>query len=94
MYADFSGQDAIVIGISSDSPESHRDFVGKHNLPFLLLSDPERSVITLYGATDPGKKRISYLIDPEGTVRKAYDTVLPENHAKEVLSDIRGFLVQ
>lgn len=93
-HADFAELNAVIVGISSDSPESHGSFAGKYGLPFFLLSDTERSVISLYGASEPGKKRISYLIDPKGIIRKAYTTVSPEIHAKEVLRDIQEFLVQ
>ena len=75
----------VVFGISADSVESHRKFSEKFSLPFPLLSDSEKTVIDAYGAWGEksfmGKKysgilRISYLIDPNGMIAKAYDTKL------------------
>lgn len=78
-----------VIGISSDSPESHKKFIEKYSLPFTLLSDPANTVITMYGAYENGTKRVSYLIAPDGTVAKAYQQVDPATHAQEVLRDLQ-----
>jgi peroxiredoxin Q/BCP len=83
----FKGSELEIIGISKDAPESHAQFAEKYSLPFLLLSDAEQAVIHAYGADEEGRKRISYLIDPEGIVRKAYAKVTPETHAEEVLKD-------
>ncbi len=86
----FKNLDAVVFGISADSEESHRNFAEKYELPFTLLSDPEKKAITACGADETGKKRISYLIDPHGVIMKAYDKVNPETHAEEVLRDLEG----
>jgi peroxiredoxin len=69
--------------------ESHEDFISKYKLPFTLLSDTTKKVIKMYGA-DGGitTKRISYLIDPDGMIAKAYSKVDPEKHAEEVLADV------
>ena len=83
--------------MSRDSVKSHRGFADKHKLPFTLLSDPDAEMIASYGA---GKKkkmpglgflgisRMSYLIDPDGTVAKVYPKVKPAQHAAEVLRDL------
>lgn len=76
-----------ILGVSGDSSESHTKFSEKYNLPFTLLADEKKEVLAQYGANEVGKKRISYLIDPEGIIRKAYRTVAPEKHAEEVLKD-------
>jgi peroxiredoxin Q/BCP len=83
----FKDSELEIVGISKDAPESHAQFAEKYSLPFLLLSDAEQAVIHAYGADEEGRKRISYLIDPEGIVRKAYAKVTPETHAEEVLKD-------
>jgi peroxiredoxin Q/BCP len=79
-----------VFGVSYDSPEKNRAFAEKNNLPFLLLSDRDRSLAKAVGASRallPVPKRISYLVDTDGTVLKAYPSVSPSKHADEVLRD-------
>ena len=85
---------AVVIGISGDSEKSHHNFKQKHNLPFYLLSDPERRVIEQYGAlgekkmygkTYMGIIRSTYIIDEVGRIARVYPKVKPAEHATEVL---------
>ncbi len=91
MYDDFEKAGIVVLGISKDSPESHRAFREKYNLPFALLSDPDGSVIDQYGAKGfLGTKRISYLIDPNGNILKTYPNVDPATHAYEILKDAKS----
>jgi peroxiredoxin Q/BCP len=74
--------------VSADTPESHKKFAEKYNLPFTLLSDTDKKVIKDYGASGLlYTKRISYLIDG-GMIVKAYENVDPANHAAEILKDI------
>lgn len=93
----FKKMDAIVLGVSKDSPAKHQKFIEKYDLPFTLLADEETTMIDAYGAwkeksmygkTFMGIQRISYLIDPTGTVAKVYPKVKPEQHAQEVLEDL------
>lgn len=86
----YEKNDTMVIGISSDSSESHKRFIAKYKLPFLLLSDKDKKVIATYGAVNEaqGTKRISYLIGPDGIIEKTYLQVNPTTHAEEVLADI------
>ena len=78
-----------IFGISADTVESHKKFADKYSLPFRLLADPTRQTIARYEASGPMfSKRISYLIDPEGTVVKAYDDVDPMTHGGEILNDV------
>lgn len=82
-----------VFGVSYDTPEANRSFAEKNNLPFLLLSDRERSLAKAVGASRallPVPKRISYLVGPDGTVLKAYPSVSPSEHAAEVVHDYRA----
>ncbi len=93
-YEGFGKLDAEVIGISSDSVESHRSFAAKHNLPYTLLSDEERKVRKLYGVPNtlglfPG--RVTYVIDRDGIVRHVFSSQLgAEKHVEEALIALRS----
>jgi peroxiredoxin Q/BCP len=98
VYGDFKKQGVVVLGVSKDTPKSHLKFAAKYNLPFTLLSDPAMEMMDKYGAfvekqmygkTVRGTNRISYLINPEGKIAKAYAEVDPANHALELLADIK-----
>jgi peroxiredoxin Q/BCP len=98
MYPNFKKLRAKVFGISADTVKSHKKFVEKFDLPFTLLSDPEKKVLKMYRALGEksmyGKKyigilRTSYLIAPSGKIAKVYENVKPEKHADEVLADIK-----
>jgi peroxiredoxin Q/BCP len=98
VYGDFKKQGVVVLGVSKDTPKSHLKFATKYNLPFTLLSDPEMEMMDKYGAfvekqmygkVVRGTNRISYLINPEGKIAKAYEQVDPANHALELLADIK-----
>ena len=78
-YEQFGSMEAEVVGISSDSVESHERFVEKHGLPFTLLSDEGGEVRRLYGVPNtlgllPG--RVTYVIDAEGVVRHVFSSQL------------------
>ncbi len=96
--ADFEGMDAAVIGISTDSPASHRKFAKQHNLTIHLLSDPEHKVIDAYGAWQPkkfmgkeflGTVRSTFLVDPQGRIAFVWPKVNPWGHADEVKAKLR-----
>jgi peroxiredoxin Q/BCP len=89
----------VVLGVSSDSVESHKKFAEKYGLPFPLLSDTDTNVARLYGAYGEksmyGRKylgvfRYTFLIDKSGTIRKIWSTVKPDDHANEVLATIEA----
>ena len=93
-----SKENAVVIGISKDSVESHKKFKKAHDLPFTLLSDPEAKVIDLYGIwkkrnmygrTFMGTERTTFLIDEEGKIAKIYNKVKPKGHAQVCLLDLK-----
>lgn len=101
-FENFSDIDAVVLGVSTDSVESHRKFAKAYSLPFTLLADENKEVVNLYGVfgekkfmgrTYMGTTRASFLIDPSGTIVKVYPKVKPEIHAKEVLADLESFKV-
>ncbi len=83
-----------VLGVSFDAPEANAEFVLEESLPFRLLSDRERTLAVAVGAASSKSaffaKRISYLVGPDATVRKAYADVDPATHAAEVLADVAG----
>jgi peroxiredoxin Q/BCP len=77
-------KNAVVLGVSPDGAESHRKFIGKHKLPFTLLSDPDKAVMTrydafgekmLYGKKTTGVIRSTVWIDPDGKVKKHWRKV-------------------
>lgn len=98
-YDAFVQQNAVVIGISKDSVASHQKFAQKNNLPFVLLSDPERTAIEaydvwkekkLYGKTSMGVVRTTYLIDETGTIEQVMPKVKPDTNAAEILAYWNG----
>jgi len=89
-FADIGAQ---VIGVSADSPESHRKFAQKHDLSILLLSDEEHTVLKAYDAWKPktmygkefyGTQRDTFLIDPDGMIVAVWRKISPKGHAEEV----------
>ena len=94
---DFTGLDAVVLGCSADSPESHRKFIQKHGLGITLLSDPDHAVMDKYGAYGEkvlyGKKSIcvirsTTLIDPDGKVAWHWAKAKAAGHAEKVREKI------
>ena len=92
-YPQITEKGAVVLGVSKDSIESHKRFEGKHGLPFTLLADEELKVITAYDVLKPGKDgkptksliRSTYLIDEDGIIIKAFDSVKPKDNANQML---------
>ncbi len=89
---------AAVLGISADTVESHAKFREKYNLNFPLLADADHHVAEAYGAwrektrfgkTSMGIQRSTFLIDPEGTVRKVWKSVQVDGHDQQVLDALR-----
>lgn len=98
-FADFKKAQAVVLGVSADSVDSHNNFSSKFKLSFPILSDPDKKVIKAYnawgekkfmGRSYMGIKRISFLINPLGKIVKIYEQVKPADHAAEVLNDIKN----
>ena len=93
-YEEFRAKDVVVIGISKDSVASHQKFAAKHDLPFILLSDPELIAIQaygvwqekkLYGKVSMGVVRTTFIIDENGVIQKVMPKVKPDTNAAEVL---------
>ena len=93
-YKEFEARDVVVIGISRDSVASHQKFAEKYELPFILLSDPDRVAIEAYGVWQEKKNygkvsmgvvRSTYLIDAEGKIEAVMPKVKPDTNAAEIL---------
>ena len=93
-FSDFKKRGIKVLGVSTDSEASHKKFATKYKLPFTLLADPGHAIADAYGVygekkfmgrTYMGVKRITFLIDEKGKIKKVFETVKPEEHAREVL---------
>jgi peroxiredoxin Q/BCP len=90
---------AQVVGVSADSPDSHRKFTAKHALNFPLLSDPGNRVTRLYGVYKKkslygrefmGIERTTFVIDREGVVRKVFPKVKVAEHSGAVLETVKA----
>lgn len=93
-YDEFKNRDIAVIGISKDSVASHLKFAQKHELPFILLSDPDRIAIEgfgvwqekkLYGKISMGVVRTAFVLDEDGVVIKVFPKAKPDTNAAEIL---------
>lgn len=87
--------DAVILGISVDTVESHKAFADKFNLNFQILADDQKKVCRMYGTLTSylGKElasRSTVIIDPEGVVRKLFPSVQPKDHALEIYRTLKG----
>lgn len=91
-HEEFSDLNAVIIGISADSIESHQQFMDKHALPFHLLADEDHQVASEYGVWKEagGIDRSTFIIDPEGNLQKAFRNVQVKGHVDEALAYIRN----
>lgn len=93
-FDDFTARNAVVFGASFDTPEENRAFADDQEYPFLLLS-ADRTIGAMWDVARPADdrfadfaRRYSYLIDPAGTIRRAYDVTDVAGHADAVLADL------
>jgi peroxiredoxin Q/BCP len=86
---------AVVLGVSVDSPKSHNKFVKKFKLPFTLVSDEDRKIVQAYGVWGEksfmgrkylGTHRVTFLIGPDGRIKRIWPKVKPDEHVEEVLA--------
>ena len=93
----FSKRKAVIIGVSPDKPESHIKFITKHDLKVELLSDPDHSVLKMYGVWQKkklygkefyGVVRTTFLIDNKGIIREKWDKVKVKGHADAVFQSL------
>ncbi|HPH95188.1 MAG TPA: thioredoxin-dependent thiol peroxidase [Anaerolineaceae bacterium] len=96
-YSAFLNAGAAVLGVSPDKVKSHLKFKDKFSLPFPLLADETHQVCELYGVwgekkmmgkTYNGVYRTTFLIGPDGVIRKVYENVKPAEHIAEILADL------
>ena len=94
-YGEFQQRGVAVIGVSKDSQDSHQKFAAKYELPFILLSDPERQAIEAYGVWQEKKNygkvsmgvvRTTYIIDEQGMIEKVMPKVKPDTNAADILA--------
>lgn len=88
--AKYDQKNAVVLGVSVDTVSSHQQFCAKDSLTFKLLADSEHEVTTEYGSLGDYKgtalaNRNTFLIDPDGVIRKAWTKVDPQVHSEQVL---------
>ena len=94
-WDDFKEKGAVVLGVSTDGVKSHDKFADKFKLPFTLLADDEKRIVKAYGVYGPqtfmgikytGTSRVTFLIGPDGKIKKIWPAVKPAEHAAEVLA--------
>jgi len=84
---------AVILGVSADSGPSHKAFADKFHLPFSLLADPDKHIIEAYGVKMPllgFAKRITFLIDRQGLIRKIIRDTRTKDHDQQVLALLKG----
>ena len=98
-FADYRKRGIEVLGVSADDEESHKKFAKKFSLPFRLLADTQRKIVTdygafgeksLYGRLFKGIYRITYLIDEKGKIAAVWPKVKPDEHARQILEFVDG----
>lgn len=96
----FEKANCVIIGVSPDSVESHQKFAEKYQLPFILLSDENKTVLekygvwkekNMYGRKYMGVVRTTVLIDEKGIIRKIYPKVKVNGHVEEVANELKEF---
>lgn len=97
-YSAYEQAGVTILGVSPDSPKSHAKFKQKFQLPFSLLADEDHAVCEAYGVWGQkkfmgkeymGVLRTTFIIDPEGNIKKVFENVKPAEHSAEVLAAIR-----
>jgi peroxiredoxin Q/BCP len=96
-FPQFKAKGAVVLGVSVDPVKAHAKFVEKYKLPFTLLADEDKKIVEAYGVWGQksfmgrnymGTHRVTFLIGPEGKIKKIWPEVKPQEHAREVLDEI------
>lgn len=88
----FRERDLTVLGVSTDTADSHARFAAKHDLPFRLLADPDHTIIDAYGVPihRGHAARVTFVIGPDRTIERVYPDVDPEAHVDTILADLEG----
>ncbi len=88
-----------ILGISPDSEASHKKFGTKHDLPFALLSDPDKEIMNaygvwgekkMYGKTYEGVHRTTFIIDEEGAIEKVFKKVKTKDHSNQIFNEYKS----
>ncbi len=96
-FDELQSREFVIIGISPDSVETHSKFREKYNLPFILLSDPDKKVATKYGAygekkmygkTTLGIIRSTFIVDPKGNISKVLRNVRAKGHVEKLMKEL------
>lgn len=96
-YEDFKDLGAEVIGISSDSVDSHQKFASQYHLPFILLSDGDKKIRKLFGVPSdmlgflPG--RVTYVVDKEGVVQMVFDSMSATKHISKAIEAVKKLVL-
>jgi peroxiredoxin Q/BCP len=90
----YEADNAVILGVSIDTAQSHKDFCAKEGLRFKLLSDPDAKVSTAYGSVmqyegQTYSARNTFVIDPKGNIAKVFTGVKPASHSDEVLAALK-----
>lgn len=97
-FPKFGKLNAVILGISPDSPESHTKFKNKYNLPFDLLSDEKKEIVkkydvwkekNMYGKKYMGVERTTFIVDGTGNIAKIFPKVKVENHNQEIIEALK-----
>jgi peroxiredoxin Q/BCP len=95
----YTGKNAVILGVSADDVDSHKTFCTKESLTFKLLANPDHDVISKYGSLNPPMtmkdgtvwtvaQRNTFLINPQGVIVKVYTKVNPNTHSEALLTDL------
>jgi thioredoxin-dependent peroxiredoxin len=96
-FAGFKKKGAVVLGVSVDPVKAHDKFAGKYHLPFTLLADEDKTIVRAYGVWGEksfmgrkfmGTHRVTFLIGPDGRIKKIWPQVKPAEHAEQVLATL------
>jgi peroxiredoxin Q/BCP len=94
-FAEFKNRGVVILGVSTDAVKAHDKFAAKFQLPFLLLADEDKAIVTAYGVWGRksfmgrkymGTQRVTFLIGPDGKIKHIWSQVKPAEHAAEVLA--------
>ncbi len=96
-FADLKKRGAVILGVSTDPVKKHDKFVEKFQLPFPLLADEDKAIVNAYGVWGEksfmgrkymGTNRVTFLIGPDGKIRKIWPKVKPAEHVAEILAEL------
>jgi peroxiredoxin Q/BCP len=93
LYHQFVALDCAVVGVSTDTVESHRAFAERHALPFTLLADSDGRLARAFGVLRGSiADRVTFVLGPDGNPRRIFRDVAPRGHAQQVLTFVRTLL--